>query len=180
VSTLRFGLAASRVARHLDMADGLVDSCFEITEIDRLGSRSQTRRGHRGTDVAHVAIGRNNDGRSFCLRRPAASAAMTVRHPGIFMSDPPCRHLDDPRSTAALDPVVSEYDITPPSRFACGISAASGLEIGLIVDDEDGRGHAACPSLVSISAAPQRESIGWSRGQTAPRSIALRRVSHRP
>ena len=25
------------------------------------------------------------------------------------------------------------------------------LEIGLVVDDKDGRGHAACPSLESIS-----------------------------
>ena len=34
------------------------------------------------------------------------------------------------------------------------------LEIGLVIDDEDGRGHAACPSLVSISWRSSAKSIG--------------------
>ena len=67
VSALRFGLAASRIAHHLDMADGLVDGHFEVTEIDRLGQEIKRTAVHRGTDVAHVAIGRNNDGRLLVL-----------------------------------------------------------------------------------------------------------------
>ena len=54
------------------------------------------------------------------------------------------------------------------------------LEIGLVVDDEDGGGHAACPSLVSISWRSSAKSIGLVKRPTAPRSIALRRVSASP
>jgi hypothetical protein len=36
VRALGFGLAAARVAHHLDMTDGLVDGHFEVAEIDRL------------------------------------------------------------------------------------------------------------------------------------------------
>src|SRR5205809_8075248 len=54
------------------------------------------------------------------------------------------------------------------------------LEIGLIIDEEDGRSHAACPSLVSISWRNSAKSIGLVRRPTAPRSIAFLRVSASP
>jgi hypothetical protein len=67
VSTFRFGLAASRVAHHLDMTDSLIDGHFEITKIDRLGQEIKRAAIHRGTDVAHVAVGGNDDGRFLVL-----------------------------------------------------------------------------------------------------------------
>jgi hypothetical protein len=50
------------------------------------------------------------------------------------------------------------------------------LEIGLVIDNEDGRGHAACPSLVSISWHSTAKSIGLVNRPSAPRSIAFRRL----
>src|ERR1700732_2122053 len=54
------------------------------------------------------------------------------------------------------------------------------LKVRLIVDDEDGCGHAACPSRASISWRSSAKSIGLVNSPTAPRSIALRRVSASP
>src|SRR3954466_10802133 len=76
---------------------------------------------------------------------------------------------------------MGEYECHPavanlPAKFL----QHQSLEIGLVVDDEDGRGHAACPSLVSISWRSSAKSIGLVSSPTAPRSIALRRVSASP
>src|SRR5262249_14369807 len=54
------------------------------------------------------------------------------------------------------------------------------LEVGLIVDEQDRRCHAACPSLVSISWRSAAKSIGLVRSPAAPRSIAFFRVSASP
>src|SRR6476646_719360 len=54
------------------------------------------------------------------------------------------------------------------------------LQIGLVIDDKDRCGHAACPSLVSLSWRCSLKSIGLVSRRTAPRSIALRRVSASP
>ena len=80
-----------------------------------------------------------------------------------------------------LDPVMGEHKI---HRALADLPAEflqhQSLEIGLVIDDEDGRGHAACPSLVSISWRSSAKSIGLVRSPTAPRSIALLRVSASP
>src|SRR6266446_1748836 len=59
--------AAARLAHHLDMTNGLVDGHFEIAEIDRLGQKIERAAVHRDADVAHVAIGGDDDGRFLVL-----------------------------------------------------------------------------------------------------------------
>ena len=54
------------------------------------------------------------------------------------------------------------------------------LEVGLVVDDEDTRGHAAIPSRVSISPRSAAKSIGLVSSASAPLSSALRLVSASP
>ena len=81
-----------------------------------------------------------------------------------------------------LDAVMGEHEI---HRALADLPAEflqhQRLEIGLVIDDEDGRGHAACPSLDIDLLAQQREkSIGLVRSPTAPRSIAFLRVSASP
>ena len=80
-----------------------------------------------------------------------------------------------------LDAVTGEHECNRavadlPAKFL----QYQRLEIGLVVDDEDGGGHAACPSRLSISWRSSAKSIGLVRSPTAPRSIALRRVSASP
>jgi len=62
---------------------------------------------------------------------------------------------------------------TPPrrSRICCGTSAEQSLEIGLVIDDKDGSGHAACPSRVSIQRAAGPKSIGFC--QQADRTFSM-------
>src|ERR1700731_1035456 len=50
------------------------------------------------------------------------------------------------------------------------------LKIGLVIDDEDGCGHAACPSLVSISWRGRTKSVGFVKRPIASFSIAI--LSH--
>src|SRR2546423_1240825 len=59
---LGLGLAAARIAHHLDMPDGLVDGHFEVAEVNRFGEKIERSAIHRRADVANVAIGRDNDG----------------------------------------------------------------------------------------------------------------------
>ncbi len=47
------------------------------------------------------------------------------------------------------------------------------LEVGLVVDEQDRRCHAACPSLVSISWRNSAKSIGLVSSPSAPRSMRL-------
>ena len=80
-----------------------------------------------------------------------------------------------------LDAVMREDECHPTiADLLAEFLQHQRLEIGLVVDDKDGRGHAACPNLVSISWRSSAKSIGLVKSPTAPRSIALRRVSASP
>lgn len=54
------------------------------------------------------------------------------------------------------------------------------LEIRLVVDHEDGGGHAACSSLESIFRRSAEKSMGLVNRSVAPLSSALRLVSASP
>ena len=90
---LGLGLTAARLAHHLDMPDGLVDGHFEIAEIDRLGQEIERAAVHRGADVAHVAVGGNDDGRLLVLsllqpreqRQPVHPRHVNVGHHHVDM-----------------------------------------------------------------------------------------------
>ena len=101
---------------------------------------------------------------------------------GMLMSDTTmstCGMSDD--RLQRLDAVMGEYECDPAiADLLAEFLQHQRLEIGLVVDDKDGRGHAACPSLVSISWRSSAKSIGLVKRPTAPCSIALRRVSASP
>ena len=54
------------------------------------------------------------------------------------------------------------------------------LQVRLIIDDENLRGHAAFPTRISISLRRLPKSIGLVRSASAPCSRALRLVSGSP
>ncbi len=179
---LGLGLAAARLAHHLDMTDGLVDGHFEIAEIDRLGQEVERAAVHRGADVAHVAIGRNDDGRFLVLgllQFLQQRQAVHPRHVDVGHHHVDMRMILD--RLQRLDAVMGEHE---RHRAVADLPAEflqhQSLEIGLVIDDEDGCSHAACPSRVSISWRSSAKSIGLVNSPTAPRSIALRRVSASP
>ena len=80
-------------------------------------------------------------------------------------SRPSCANIDLDRALADL-----------PAEFLLD----EGLEIGLVVDEQNGDAHAACPSLVSISWRSSEKSIGLVNRPSAPRSIAFFLVSASP
>src|SRR5579864_5722039 len=53
------------VAQLHDVVDGLAHGDFEIAEIDRLGDKIKRAAVHRGAQIFHVAIGRDDDGAHF-------------------------------------------------------------------------------------------------------------------
>jgi hypothetical protein len=59
----RGDLPAPRLAQCFDVAQGLVDRRLEVRKIDRLGQKIEGTAVHRGADIGHVAIGRNDDRR---------------------------------------------------------------------------------------------------------------------
>ena len=56
-------LTAACLSHGLDMTDGLADGHFQISEVDWLGEEIERSAIHRGANVAHVAVGRDDDGR---------------------------------------------------------------------------------------------------------------------
>ena len=58
------GLPALRLASLADMAEGLVDGDFKVGEVYRLGQEIECATVHRGSDIGHVAIGREDDSES--------------------------------------------------------------------------------------------------------------------
>ena len=182
VRALGFGLTAARLAHHLDVADGLVDGHFEIAEIDRLGQKIERAAVHRGADVAHVAIGGDDDGRFLVLGLLQFLQQRQAVHPRhVDVGD---YHVDIGMvldRLQRLDAVMGEHELhRPVANLPAEFLQHQSLEIGLIVDKEDGCGHAACSSLVSISLRSRAKSIGLVKRSIAPRSIALRRVSASP
>src|SRR5260370_8146603 len=76
-----------------------------------------------------------------------------------------------------LDAVMGEHEghrtvANLPAEFLQDQS----LQIRLVIDEENGRGHAACSSLVSISCRNSAKSIGLVKRPIAPFSIPLRRA----
>ena len=182
VRALGLELAAARLAHHLDMADSLVDRHFEVAEIDRLGEEIERAAVHRGADIAHVTIGGDDDGRFLVVGLLQLRQQRQPVHPGhVDVGD----HHVDMRMLLdrgqRLDPVMGEHKRNRPITDPLAeFLQHQSLEIGLVVDDQDRCSHAACPSLVSISWRNSAKSIGLVRSPTAPRSIALRRVSASP
>ncbi len=182
MSAFGLGLAAARIAHHLDMTDGLVDGQFEVAEIDRLGQEIERAAVHRGSDVAHVAIGRDDDGRLLVVgllqpreqRQPVHARHVDIGHHQVDLR----MGLD---RLQRLDAVAGKHEVhRAVANLLAELLQHQSLEIGLIIDDEDGRGHAAWPTRVSISWRSSAKSIGLVNSPTAPRSIALRRVSASP
>ena len=52
-----------RVPENLDMPDSFRDRRFEVEKIDGLGQEVERAPVHRGADIGHVAIRRDDDGR---------------------------------------------------------------------------------------------------------------------
>ena len=175
-------LAAASLAHHLDVADGLVDGHFEIAEIDRLGQKIERTSIHRSTDVAHVAIGGNDNGPLPVLRflqLLQQGEAVHPRHVDVGNHHVDMRMIHD--RLQRLDSIMGEYERHRAiANFPAEFLQNQGLEIGLVIDNEDGCSHAACPRRVSISRRNSAKSIGLVNRPSAPRSIALRRVSASP
>ena len=72
-------LPPPRLAQHLEMPQRLGDRRLEVGEVDRLGEEIEGAAVHRGADVGHVAVGRDDDRSRAAPRPPAASAAATGR-----------------------------------------------------------------------------------------------------
>ena len=89
---------------------------------------------------------------------------------------------DEPgHSESCLETVMREHDLDRaladlPAEFLLD----ERLQIRLIVDEQNGDAHAACPSLVSISWRSSEKSIGLVNRPSAPRSIAFFLVSASP
>ncbi len=179
---LGLGLAAPSFAQCLDVAHGLVDGGFKIAKIDRLGQEIERATIHRGADIAHVAIGRNDDGRFLVfglLQLLQQGQAVHPRHIDVGHHHVDMRILLN--RGQRLQSVMGKHE---GHRAVANLLAEflqdESLKIGLIIDDEDGCGHAACSTRVSISWRSNAKSIGLVNSPTAPRSIALRRVSASP
>src|SRR5260221_14668148 len=105
---------------------------------------------------------------------PVRGWHVDVRHPHVDMGI----LLDRlPRPDAGM----GKHELhRPVANLPAEFMQDQSLEVGLIVDKENGCGHAACSSLVSISWRSSAKSIGLVKRSTAPRSIALRLVSASP
>ena len=167
------------------MGDRLADGRLEIGEIDRLGEKVESAAVHRGADVGHVAVSRHDDGREpgrLVLQPREQGQPIHPRHVDVGHDHVEVAVLGE--EGQRLDAVAREAE---GDRAVLDLTAKllpdEILEIGLVVDDEDFRGHAApiaSSSRRPISPRNTGKSIGLVKSPAAPPSMAFRRVSASP
>ncbi len=132
-------LPPPRLAQHLDMPNGLGDRRFEIAEIDRLGQEIERAAVHRGADIGHVAISRDDDGRELflALLQLLQSESPSIR--GMLMSVTTISMSRLAFSVAkASTPSRANRKLTSPSRIWCrNFCRTRALQIRLVVNNQD-------------------------------------------
>ena len=166
------------LAQHLQVAERLVDRRLQVGEIDRLGQKIEGAAVHRGANVGHIAIGRDDNGRKpflGLLKLLQQRQAVHARHVDVGH-----HHVDIAVRLDCgerLDPVPGEQEA---DRSVADLAAESlqdkRFQIRLVVDDEDARGHAAHPSRASISPLQHRkiDRLGQQRRGAVFKRLALR------
>ena len=152
---LRARSAAARwrfdLAQLADFVEGLADRDFEIGKIDRLGDEIERAAVHRGAQIGHVAIGRDDD-RADC--RPL------LAQPGEQGQPVHDRHIDVEeyqldvgfgrqycqRFFAVMRKAEDEF---PLPDLAAEALSQQELEIGLVVDGEDFAAHARVAAIAA-------------------------------
>src|SRR5579883_3426225 len=149
------------LAQHLDMADGLVDGGLEIGEIDRLGEEVERAAVHGCADVAHVAIGGDDDGRLLVLGLLQLGEQRQPVHPRHV--DVGYHHVDMRMGferLQRLESVMGEHERDGAlADTLAEFLQHQRLEIGLVVNKQNGRRHAACPPPALVCAASLRGRV---------------------
>ena len=167
------------------MGDRLAHGGLEVGEVDRLGQEVEGAAVHRGADIGHVAVGRDDHGREpgrFVLQLGEQGQPIHARHVDVGHD-----HVEVAvfgQEGQRLDAVAGEAERNRPVLdLAAELLPDQVLEIGLVVDDEDFRRHrrsVAASSRRPISPRNSGKSIGLVKRPAAPASIAFRRVSESP
>src|SRR5262249_3231238 len=137
---------------------------------------------HGGTDVAHVAIRRDDDGRYFLfalLQLLQQRQPVHARHVEVGDNEIDVAVCFQRRQ--GVDTVVGEQkrDGVIPDLMTELLENES-LQVRLVINDQDAGGHAARSTCVSISLRSIAKSIGLVKRPSAPPSNALRFVSASP
>ena len=178
-------LSRARVLERRHVRDGLADGRLEVSEIDRLRQKVESAAVHRGADIGHVAVSRDDDGREpgrLILQPGEQGQPIHPRHVDVGHDHVEVAVLG--KEGQRLDAVAREAE---RDRAVLDLTAKllpdEVLKIRFVVDNEDFRGHEA-PSASSrrrpISLRSTGKSIGLVKSPAAPPSIAFRRVSGSP
>ncbi len=143
--SFRGNLPAARLAQCFDVPQGLVDRRLKVGEINRLGQEIEGAAIHRGADIGHVAIGGHDDRGERVIAlldflqegQPVHARHVDVAH----------HHVDTaavPQHFERLGTVAGEQkpDLAIPD-LAPEFLLDEGLEIGLVIDQQDRRSHAS-------------------------------------
>ena len=175
-------LPFARFAQHFDMPDRLGDRRFQVGKIDWLSQEVECAAIHRRTDVGHVAVGRDDDGRKLLLallqllqqRQPVHSRHVDVGHHNVDRAV-------GLEQLEGVNAVAGENERNRPvTNLMPELLLDQRLQVRFIIDDEDLRSHAELPTRESISLRRLPKSIGLVTSASAPCSSALRLVSASP
>ena len=176
---LGFRLPPPRLPQNLNMPDGLGNRRFEIAKIDGLGQKVKGSPVHRSTNIGHVAIGRDDDGRDLffvLLQLLEKGKSVHPRHVDVGN-----HHVDIAvflQRRQGFDTVTGEQKTDGSvANLVAELLLDERLQVRLVVDNQNLRSHAALSTRVSISSRSMPKSIGLVRSASAPRSSAWRFVS---
>ena len=174
------------LVEHADVGDGLerlVDRELEVVEVDRLGDEVEGAAVHRGADIGHVAVGRDDHRPG---GRPSRAQLGQERQPVHH------RHVDVEQQQADVGlgrqhrqrflavAGEAEGEVTLADALAEALLEQQ-LEVRLVVDREDlgrlahGEGRSCSRCCLS-----RPKSTGLVTNSKAPYSLALRRRSSSP
>jgi len=153
-------------SRILAISSSVLHRDLEIVQVDRLGHEIEGAAVHRGAQIGHVAIGRDDDGadRRLLLAQPAEQGqAVHDRHVDVEQHQVDIgrglQHAQ--RFFAVPGEAEGEFlgaDLTPEAL------RDQQLEIGLVIDGEDsGRGHRALAHAAKPVATGRLAPTGRGR-----------------
>src|SRR6478672_2195874 len=164
------------------MTDSLRNRRFEVAKIDRLGEEIKGAAVHRGADVDHVAISRDDDGRQLYLVLLQLLEEREPVHPRhVDVGNHQIDVLVGRQRSQGFDTVVREQKADGPiANLVPELLLDKRLQVRLVVDNQDSCGHVVRSTRLSISLRSSAKSIGLVRSASAPRSSAWRLVSASP
>jgi hypothetical protein len=130
------------------MGDRLADRGLEVGEVDWLGQEVERATVHGRADIRHVTISGDNHGRKLCRLVLQLGEKREPSMRGMLMSETTMSKspLSASKANASTSSRANPNTIEPSLIWRRNFWRTRSSKIGLVINDEDFRGHTVAPA----------------------------------